>query len=170
MLRLGIEALTPQPGTSKRASIHMVYPYLLRKLAITRANQVWALDKTYIPMAHSFVYLTAVMEVASRCVLTHMMAITLEAILTREVIEHALTHHGAPEIVNTYQGSQFIAIEFIDAVLARGCKLSMNAGGAWRDIVFTERLWRGVNYEPFYQIVYDGVIATRADIAEYLGW
>ena len=79
MRRMGIEALAPQPGTSKRTPGHKVYPYLLRKLAITRANQVWALDTTYIPMARGFVYLTAVVDVASRKVLAHKVAISLEA-------------------------------------------------------------------------------------------
>ena len=170
MLRMGIEALTPQPGTSKRAPGHKVYPYLLRKLAITRANQVWALDTTYIPMARGFVYLTAVVDVASRCVLAHKVAITLEAVHAREVIEQAFARYGAPEIVNTDQGSQFTATEFTDAVLARGCRLSMDGRGAWRDNVFVERLWRSVKYERVYLKVYDGVSAARADIADYLGW
>jgi putative transposase len=106
MQRMGIAALAPQPGTSKRAPGHKIYPYLLRKLAITRANQVWALDTTYIPMARGFVYLTAVVDVASRRVLAHRVAITLEAIHAKEVIEQALARYGTPEIVNTDQGSQ----------------------------------------------------------------
>jgi len=170
MLRMGIEALTPQPGTSQRAPGHKVYPYLLRKLAITRANQVWALDTTYIQMARGLVYLTAVVDVASRCVLAHKVAITLEAVHAREVIEQAFARYGAPEIVNTDQGSQFTAIEFTDAVLARGCKLSMDGRGAWRDNVFVERLWRSVKYERVYLKAYDGVSAARTDIADYLDW
>ena len=89
MRRMGIEALAPQPGTSKRTAGHKIYPYLLRKLAIARSNQVWALDTTYIPMARGFVYLTAVVDVASRRVLAHKVAITLEACHAREVIELA---------------------------------------------------------------------------------
>ena len=170
MLRMGLEALTPQPGTSKRAPGHKVYPYLLRKLAITRTNQVWALDTTYIPMARGFVYLTAVVDVASRCVLGHKVAITLEAIHAREVVEQAFARYGAPEIVNTDQGSQFTAAEFTDAVLARGCKLSMDGRGAWRDNVFVERLWRSVKYERVYLKAYEGVSAASADIADYLSW
>ena len=109
MQRMGIEALAPQPGTSKRAPGHKIYPYLLRKLAIARSNQVWALDTTYIPMARGFVYLTAVVDVASRRVLAHKVAITLEACHAREVIELAFARWGTPEIVNTDQGSQFTA-------------------------------------------------------------
>jgi putative transposase len=101
MRRMGIQALAPQPGTSKRSPGHKIYPYLLRKLAIVRPNQVWALDATYIPMALGFVYLTAVADVASRKVLAHRVAITLEAIHAKEVIEQALARYGVPEIVNT---------------------------------------------------------------------
>ena len=170
MLRMGIEALAPQPGTSKAAPGHMVYPYLLRKLAITRANQVWALDTTYIPMACGFVYLTAVVDVVSRKVLAHKVAITLEAVHAKEVIEQAFARYGAPDIVNTDQGSQFTAEEFTSAVLAKGCKLSMDGRGAWRDNVFVERLWRSLKYERVYLKVYDSVSAARADIADYLEW
>lgn len=170
MRRMGIEALCPQPGSSKPAPGHKVYPYLLRKLAITRSNQVWALDTTYIAMARGFVYLTAVVDVGSRKVLAHKVAITLEACHAREVLEQAFARHGAPEIVNTDQGSQFTAIEFTEAVLSRGCRLSMDGRGAWRDNVFVERLWRSVKYERVYLKAYDSVSAARADIADYLAW
>jgi putative transposase len=170
MLRMGIDALAPQPGTSQAAPGHKVYPYLLRKLAITRSNQVWALDTTYVPMARGFVYLTAVVDVASRKVLAHKVAITLEAVHATEVIEQAFARYGTPEIVNTDQGSQFTAEEFTQVVLARGCKLSMDGRGAWRDNVFVERLWRSVKYERVYLKAYDAVSAARADIADYLDW
>jgi putative transposase len=170
MQRMGMEALCPQPGSSKPAPGHKIYPYLLRTLAITRANQVWALDTTYIPMARGFVYLTAVVDVCSRKVLAHKVAITLEACHAREVIEQAFARYGTPEIVNTDQGSQFTATEFTDAVLQRGCKLSMDGRGAWRDNVFVERLWRSVKYERVYLKAYDSVNAARADIAEYMRW
>ena len=170
MQRMGIEALCPQPGSSKPAPGHKVYPYLLRKLAITRANQVWALDTTYIPMARGFVYLTAVVDVFSRKVLAHKVAITLEACHAREIIEQAFAKYGTPEIVNTDQGSQFTAQEFTSVVLDAGCKLSMDGRGAWRDNVFVERLWRSVKYERVYLKAYDSVSAARADIADYLAW
>jgi len=168
MRRMGIEALCPQPGTSKAHPGHKIYPYLLRKLAITRSNQVWALDTTYIPMAMGFVYLTAVVDVASRKVLAHKVAITLEACHAKEVIEQAFLRHGTPEIVNTDQGSQFTATEFTDVVLAQGCKLSMDGRGAWRDNVFVERFWRSVKYERVYLRAYDSVSAARTDIAQYI--
>ena len=104
MQRMGIEALAPQPGTGKRATGHKVYPYLLRKLAIERSNQVCALDTTYIPMARGLVYLKAAVDVASRRVLAHKVAITLEACHAREVFEQAFARWGTPEIVNTVQG------------------------------------------------------------------
>ena len=138
--------------------------------AITRANQVWALDTTYIRMARGFVYLTAVVDVASRRVLAHKVAITLEAVHAKEVIEQAFARYGTPEIVNTDQGSQFTAEEFTRVVLAKGCKLSMDGRGAWRDNVFVERLWRSVKYERVYLKAYDSVSAARADIADYFAW
>ena len=121
-------------------------------------------------MARGFVYLTAVVDVATRYVLAHKVAITLEAVHAKEVIEQAFARYGAPGIVNTDQGSQFTATAFTDAVLARGCKLSMDGRGAWRDNVFVERLWRSVKYERVYLKAYDGVSAARADIADYLSW
>ena len=170
MQRMGISALAPQPGTSKRTPGHTIYPYLLRNVPITRANQVWALDTTYIPMARGFVYLTAVVDVFSRRVLAHKVAITLEACHAKDIIEQALARHGTPEIVNTDQGSQFTAEEFTRVVLQAECRLSMDGRGAWRDNVFVERLWRSVKYERVYLKAYDSVSAARADIADYLAW
>ena len=168
MQRMGIEALCPQPGTSKAHPGHKIYPYLLRRLAITQSNQVWALDTTYIPMARGFVYLTAVVDVASRKVMAHKLAITLEACHAREVIEQAFMRYGTPDIVNTDQGSQFTAEEFTNVVLAKGCKLSMDGRGAWRDNVFVERFWRSVKYERVYLRAYDSVSAARSDIVQYI--
>ena len=170
MQRMGIQALCPQPGTSQRHPQHKVYPYLLRKVAIGRANQVWALDTTYIPMARGFVYLTAVVDVASRKVLAHKVAITLEACHAREIFEQAFARYGVPEIVNTDQGSQFTAEEFTHAVLSRGVRLSMDGKGAWRDNVFVERLWRTIKYERVYLRAYDGVTAAKTDIAQFIDW
>jgi putative transposase len=170
MERMGIQALCPQPGTSKRHPQHKIYPYLLRKVAIRRGNQVWALDTTYIPMARGFVYLTAVVDVASRMVLAHKVAISREACHAKEIIEQAFARYGLPEIVNTDQGSQFTADEFTNAVLSRGCKLSMDGKGAWRDNVFVERLWRSVKYERVYLRAYGAVSEAKADVATYIDW
>ena len=170
MQRMGIEALAPQPGTSQAAPGHKIYPYLLRNLAITHANQVWALDTTYLPMARGFVSLTAVVDVASRRVLAHKVAVTLEASHAKEIIEQAFARYGVPDIVNTDQGSQFTAETFTQVVLDQGCQLSMDGRGAWRDNVFVERRWRSVKYERVYLKAYDDVSAARADIADYLRW
>lgn len=170
MKRMGMAALYRKPGTSTKHPGHDVYPYLLRGLTINRANQVWALDTTYIPMAKGFVYLTAVMDWASRKVLASRVAITLEACHAVDVLHEAFTRHGTPEIVNTDQGSQFTAQAFVHAVKDRGCHLSMDGRGAWRDNVFVERLWKSVKYEQVYLHAYDSVTEARQSIMQYLDW
>ncbi|UIF87977.1 IS3 family transposase (plasmid) [Cupriavidus necator] len=170
MKRMGIEALYRRPNTSRKHAAHKIWPYLLRDRKIDRANQVWALDTTYIPMARGFVYLTAVVDWASRRVLAYRVAITLESCHAVEAIEEAFAKYGAPEIVNTDQGSQFTATEFTDAVLDRGIQLSMDGKGSWRDNVFVERLWRSVKYEEVYLKAYDSVSHAPRSIANYLTW
>jgi putative transposase len=170
MTQMGIEALAPQPGTSERNPQHKVYPYLLRKLSIVRSKQVWALDTTYIRMERGFVYLTAVVDVYSRKVLAHRVAITMEALHAKEVLQEALNRYGTPEIVNTDQGSQFTAQEFVETVFGSGAKLSMDGRGAWRDNVFVERVWRSVKYECVYLKAYESVSQARSDIARYIDW
>lgn len=170
MKTMGIAALAPQPGTSERNPQHKVYPYLLRKLAIVRSNQVWAMDTTYIRMERGFVYLTAVVDVYSRRILAHRVAISLEAVHAKDVFQEAINRYGTPEIVNTDQGSQFTAQEFVDAVLQVGAKLSMDGRGAWRDNVFVERIWRSVKYECVYLKAYDTVSQARTDITRYIDW
>ena len=170
MKRMGIEAVYRKPGTSSKHPGHKIFPYLLRGKAITRTNQVWALDTTYIPMAKGFVYLTAVIDWASRKVLASKVAITLEACHAVDVLQEAFNTHGTPEIVNTDQGSQFTAGEFVQAVKTKGCKLSMDGRGAWRDNVFVERLWKSVKYEEVYLRAYDSVHEARKSITHYLDW
>lgn len=170
MKRMGIEALYQKPGTSKKHPGDKVYPYLLRGMTINRANQVWALDTTYIRMAKGFVYLTAVVDWASRKALAAKIAITLEACHAVDVLQEAVTRHGAPEIVNTDQGSQFTPEEFVRTVHARGCRLSMDVRGSWRDNVFVERLWRSVKYEEVYLHAHDSVSEARESIMRYLDW
>jgi len=170
MRKMDISALAPQPGTSQRNPRHKVFPYLLRKLPIVRSNQVWALDTTYIRMAKGFVYLTAVVDVYSRRILAHRVAITLEAVHAVEALEEAYVRFGKPEIINTDQGSQFTAQDFVEAVIDNGVKLSRDGRGAWRDNVFVERIWRSVKYERVYLRAYDSVSTARADIAQYIAW
>ena len=131
---------------------------------------MWALDTTYIPMRQGFVYLTAIVDVATRRVMAHKVATSLEAGHAKEILQEALAKYGAPEIVNTDQGSQFTAEEFTRVVLAAGCQLSMDGRGAWRDNVFVERLWRSVKYEHVYKYAYASVSDARARIAGYLDW
>ncbi|MBM9606727.1 IS3 family transposase [Desulfopila inferna] len=170
MKRMGVEALYRKPGTSKKHPGHKIYPYLLREKNIDQSNQVWALDTTYIPMAKGFVYLTAVIDWASRKVLAAKIAITLEACHAVDVLKEAFTHHGTPEIVNTDQGSQFTSEEFIQTVKDRGCRISMDGRGAWRDNIFVERLWKTVKYERVYLFAYDTVNEARRSITQYLEW
>jgi len=170
MNRMGIQALYCKTNTSKKTPGHEIDPYLLRGMTINRANQVWALDTTYIPMAKGFVYLTAVVDCASRKVFAAKFAITLDACHAVDVLEQAFRQYGKPEIVNTDQGSQFTAKVFVDAVKNRGCQLSMDGRGAWRDNFFVERLWRSVKYERVYLHAYDSVSQARASILDYFDW
>ena len=129
MKHMGIVALYRKPNTSKPAPGHKIYPYLLRKLPITRPNQVWAMDITYIPMARGFIYLTAVLDWFTRRVLAWRVSITLEADFCIEAVEEALARHGAPEIFNTDQGSQFTSTDFINVLASRKIKISMDGKG-----------------------------------------
>lgn len=170
MRRMGIEAIYRQPRTSDKHPGHRIFPYLLRDLVIERSNQVWALDTTYVPMARGFVYLTAVIDVASRALLAYRLATTLEACHAVEALEQAFARYGTPEIVNTDQGSQFTADDFTEAVRNRGCQLSMDGRGAWRDNVFIERFWRTIKYEEIYLKAYDSVAQARQGIGQFIDW
>lgn len=167
MRRMGICALYRKPDTSKKHPAHPVFPYALRSLAIERANQVWALDITYIPMARGWVYLVAVLDWHSRRVLAHRVSITMEADFCVEALRDAATRWGTPEIVNTDQGSQFSSAEFVAEVARIGARQSMDGKGCWRDNVFVERLWRTVKYEEVYLKAYDSVSAARLGLARY---
>ncbi|NTX19657.1 IS3 family transposase [Burkholderia cepacia] len=168
MKRMGVEALYCKPNTSRRNAQHKIWPYLLRGMKIARANQAWALDTTYIPMARGFVYLTAVVDWSRRKVLSHRVAITLEAVHAVEALEEAFARYGQPDIVNTDQGSQFTANAFTGAVLGRGIRLSMDGKGSWRDNVFVERVWRSIKYEEVYLKAYESVSHARRSIGEYI--
>jgi putative transposase len=168
MRRMGIEALYRRPNTSKPSDGHKIYPYLLRGLAVERANQVWAMDITYIPMARGFVYLAAVMNWFSRRVLAWRVSITMEVDFYLDAVEEALARFGRPGIFNTDQGSQFTSAAFTGLLLENAIAISMDGRGAWRDNVFVERLWRSVKYEEVYLRAYDSVGEARASIGRYL--
>ena len=168
MRRMGIEALYRRPRTTKPEPGHKIYPYLLRGMAITRPNQVWAMDITYIPMARGFVYLAVVLDWFSRRVLSWRLSITMEAAFCVETLEDALARHGKPDIFNTDQGSQFTSQAFTGVLANNDVAISMDGKGAWRDNVFVERLWRSVKYEEVYLHAYDSVSEARASIGRYL--
>jgi len=170
MRRMGIEALYRRPDTSKPAPGHKIYPYLLRGLKVERANQVWAMDITYIPMARGFVYLAAVVDWFSRRVLSHRVSITMEADFCVEALEEAVAKHGRPEIFNTDQGSQFTSEAFTGVLIKNEIAVSMDGKGAWRDNVFVERIWKSVKYEEVYLRAYDSVGDARALIGRYLNF
>jgi putative transposase len=168
MKRMGIEAIYRRPNTSKPAPGHKNYPYLLRKLAVTRPNQVWAMDITYIPMARGFVYLAAVVDWFTRRVLSWRLSITLETAFCIEAVQEALSRYDKPDIFNTDQGSQFTSVEFITILKDAKICISMDGKGAWRDNVFVERLWRTIKYEEVYLRAYADVPVARAAIGKYL--
>jgi len=142
MRRMGIEALFRRPRTSIPARDAKIYPYLLDGLAIERPNQVWASDLTYLPMAHGFLYLVAILDVASRKVLSFRVSNTMTPDFCVDALTDAIARYGAPEIVNTDQGSQFTSKAWTDVVDAAGARISMDGKGRWIDNVFIERLWR----------------------------
>ena len=170
MRRMGIEALYRRPRTTKPEPGHKIYPYLLRGMEVSRPNQVWATDITYIPMARGFVYLTAVLDWYSRRVLAWRVSVSMEASFCIEALEEALAKYGKPEIFNTDQGSQFTGAAFIEVLQNNDIKISMDGKGAWRDNVFVERLWRSVKYEEVYLRAYDSVSEARERLGKYLDW
>jgi putative transposase len=167
MRLMGLESTAPKPNTSKPAPEHVVYPYLLRGLTISRPNQVWASDITYIPMAHGFAYLVAIIDWYSRRVLAWRLSNTLDTGFCVEALEEALGRFGEPGIFNTDQGSQFTSADFTDVLLDRGIKVSMDGKGRYIDNIFVERLWRSLKYEEVYLNPYDSLVEARDGIGGY---
>ena len=150
MRLMGIEAIYQKPNTSRKHPGHKIYPYLLRNLAIERPGQVWCADITYIPMAHGFVYLVAVMDWFSRRVLAWRLSITMETDFCVEALQEAMEKYGKPEIFNTDQGVQFTAAAFIGTLSDQGVQISMDGKGRFLDNIFIERLWRSLKYEEIF--------------------
>ena len=167
MRKMGIEALYQKPRLSKPNPGHKIYPYLLRNLEISRANQVWTADICYLPMARGFCYLVAIMDWASRRVLAWRLSNTLDPSFCTEAVEEALKDYGAPEIFNTDQGSQFTSEAFTGILSARGIKISMDGKGRWMDNVFIERLWKNVKYEEVYLKGYGTIAEARRELGIY---
>ena len=167
MRLMGIEALYRKPRTTKRHPGHKVYPYLLRNVAVTRPNQAWAMDITYLPMAKGFVYLAAVVDWYSRRVLSWKVSTTMDVHFCLEAVEEAMELHGKPEIMNTDQGSQFTSQAFTGLLKDNGIQISMDGKGAWRDNVFVERLWRSVKYEDIYLHEYEDLTELRRGLRRW---
>lgn len=167
MKKLDIQALYRKANTSRRNHAHRIYPYLLKGLTINRANQVWAMDTTYIPMRKGFVYLTAVLDWATRRVLSWKLSNTLTADPCVEALEEAIQRYGTPEIMNTDQGSQFTSRSFITTLEQHNIQISMDGKGCWKDNVFVERLWKSVKYEEVYLHGYESVSIAKQGLSRY---
>ena len=170
MKLMGIEAVYQKPRTSAPGDGHKVYPYLLRGVDVTRPNQVWCSDVTYIPMPRGFMYLVAVMDWHSRKVLSWRLSNTLDASFCVEALDEAMARYGRPEIFNTDQGSQFTSLEFTEALSGAGVRISMDGKGRWMDNVFIERLWRSLKYECVYLNAFETGSEARAGIGEWVSY
>jgi putative transposase len=169
MRLMGIEAIYPKPHTSRRHPEHKIYPYLLRDLEITRADQVWASDITYVPMHRGFMYLVAIMDWFSRYVVAWRLSNSLDVGFCVECLEEALST-GQPEIFNTDQGSQFTSLAFTGRLEECGVAISMDGRGRVLDNVFIERLWRTVKYEEIYLKEYESGWALEAGLTDYFAF
>jgi putative transposase len=167
MRKMGIQSIAPKPNTSKAHPQNKVYPYLLRNFDVTRSNQVWSTDITYIPLAGGFVYLTAVIDWHSRYVLSWELSITMDNEFCVSALERALRCHGTPYIFNTDQGSQYTSHEFTNALKKHGIKISMDGKGRCLDNIFIERLWRSVKYEEVYVNEFKSVGQLRKALKKY---
>jgi putative transposase len=168
MRRMGIEALYRRPRTSIPAREAFIYPYLLEGVSIERANHVWSTDITYLPMAHGFLYLAAILDVGSRKVLSFRLSNTLTADFCVAALEEALARFGVPEIFNTDQGSQFTSADWINALKPTGVRISMDGKGRWIDNVFVERLWRTIKYEEVFLHAYRDGREAQWRLADYI--
>ena len=176
---MGIEALGPKPRTTKPAPGHKIYPYLLRDLTIERPNQVWAADITYIPIGRGFLYLVAVIDWASRAVLSWRLANTMDASFCVAALEEALARYGKPYIFNTDPGSQFTSADFTGVLIEAGIRISMDGRGRWMGAVagwarsldgqfFIERVWRSLKYEDVYLKGYTDGHEAKAGISDWI--
>jgi putative transposase len=170
MRKMGIEALGPKPRTTKPTPGHKIYPYLLRGMTIDRPGQVWAADITYIPIGKGFLYLVAVIDWASRAVLSWRLSNTMDASFCVEALKEALARHGRPEIFNTDQGGQFTGAAFTGVLIDAGVRISMDGRGRWMDNVFIERLWRSLKHEDVYLKGYADGLEARAGIGEWIAF
>jgi putative transposase len=170
MATMGLEPIYQRPRTTVPHPEHQIYPYLLREMVIERPNQVWCADITYIPMRRGFLYLVAVMDWASRKVLSWRVSNTMDADFCIEALEEALERFGKPEIFNTDQGSQFTSPRFTGVLREAGVRISMDGRGRWMDNVFIERLWRSLKYECIYLHAFETGSALRTGLRDWIGY
>jgi putative transposase len=170
MRLMGLQAIYQAPKTSTPHPEHRVYPYLLKGMVIARPNQVWCADITYIPVQRGFLYLVAIMDWATRHVLSWRLSNTMDARFCVEALEEALARYGKPEIFNTDQGSQFTSLDFTNVLKDAGVAISMDGRGRYMDNIFIERLWRSLKYEAVYlHELTDGFKAERV-IRDWIGF
>jgi len=167
MRLMGIETMYRKPNLSRRHPQHKIYPYLLRNLPIERVHQVWSCDITYIPMAHGFLYLVAVIDWYSRLVLSWRLSNTMDKTFCVEALQEALDRYGKPEIFNTDQGVQFTCEAFITTLADQGIRISMDGKGRCLDNIFCERLWRSLKYEDIYLRAYETTKEARTGIGQW---
>jgi putative transposase len=169
MRLMGLEAIYPKPRLSLAGRGHRIYPYLLRDVAITRPDQVWSTDITYVPLTAGFMYLAAVIDWYSRYVIAWRLSNTLDGSFCLEMLEEALSR-GRPEVFNTDQGVQFTAAAWTGRLVEAGVAVSMDGKGRCLDNVFVERLWRSVKYEDIYPHGYERVPELQRGLASYFGY
>jgi len=167
MRKMGIQSIAPKPNTIKAHPQHRIYPYLLRNFDVTRADQVWCTDLTYIRLAGGFVYLTAVMDWHSRYVLSWELSVTMDNEFCVSALERALRYHGTPYMFNTDQGSQYTSHEFTKVLKDKDIKISMDGKGRCMDNIFIERLWRSVKYEEIYVNEFQSAKQLRKSLKKY---
>ena len=168
MRKMGLAAIFQKPNTSRPNKENKIYPYLLRDLTITKPDQVWSTDITYIPMRKGFMYLVAVMDWHSRRILSWRVSNTMDVEFCIEALEEALLHHGKPDIFNTDQGSQFTSLAFTQVLKDAGVAISMDGRGRWMDNVFIERLWRSMKYECVYLHAFETGQELHAGLSRYV--
>ena len=166
MRLMGLEAIYPRPRTTIPSTDHKVYPYLLRGLSITKSDQVWCADITYVPMPRGYMYLVAIMDWFSRYVIAWRLSNTLDAEFCLDVLDQALAG-GRPSIFNTDQGVQFTSDAFTGRLQKAEVAISMDGRGRFMDNIFIERLWRTVKYEEIYLHDYESVFALEAGLERY---
>ena len=170
MRRMGLRSVAPRPFTSRRAPGQIVYPYLLDDVRIKKPGQVWCTDLTYIPMAHGFLYVVAIMDWHSRKVLAWRLSNTQDTAFCVEALQEAIERYGTPEIFNTDQGSQFTSMAWIDVLKAHRIRISMDGKGNWMDNVFIERLWRSMKYECVYLNAFHSFRDAEDHLREWIGY